>query len=101
MSSDFTARHLIAWLSSVTPDTPVRLAINPFFPLEHAIADVLATTDAFGNAVIYVVESGEQLGPVPPAVTVGAGWHEPTEAPRRHRGAVAAHSYHPNRLEGI
>ncbi|MGW6388906.1 hypothetical protein ACWFR1_00075 [Streptomyces sp. NPDC055103] len=91
MSSDFTAGDLIARLSSVDPDTPVRLAINPFFPLEHTIADVLGTTDALGNAVFYVVESGEQLGPVSPTVTVGAGWHEPTEAPRRSRGAVAAH----------
>ncbi|WP_318209469.1 MULTISPECIES: hypothetical protein [unclassified Streptomyces] len=91
MSSDFTARDLIARLSSVDPDTPVRLAINPSFPLEHTVADVLATTDALGNAVLYVVESGQQVGPVPPAVTVGAGWHEPTEAPRCRRGAVAAH----------
>ncbi|MFE5301680.1 hypothetical protein [Streptomyces sp. NPDC056632] len=90
LSLDFTARDLIARLSSVDPDTPVRLAINPFFPVEHTIADVLATPDAFGRAVLYVVESAEQLGPVPPAVTVAAGWHEPTEVPRRCRGAVAA-----------
>lgn len=89
MSSDFTARDLIARLSSVDPDTPVRLAINPLFPLEHTIADVFTTTDANGQAVIYLAESGEQLGPVPPAVAVAAGWHEPAEAPRRRRRAVA------------
>ncbi|WP_282697809.1 hypothetical protein [Streptomyces sp. CC208A] len=94
MSSTLTARDLIDRLSAVDPDTPVRLAVNPFFPLEHTIAGVLATTDALGNAVLYVVESGQQLGPVPPAVTVGAGWHEPTEAPRRRRSAVAGKQQH-------
>ncbi|MEW1699074.1 hypothetical protein ACIQCR_31435 [Streptomyces sp. NPDC093249] len=58
--------------------------------MEHTIADVIATTDALGRTRVYVMESGEQLGPVPPAVSVAAGWHEPTEAPRRPRPAVAA-----------
>ncbi|WP_435059099.1 hypothetical protein [Streptomyces sp. bgisy060] len=90
MSSTFTARDIIDRLSTVDPDTPVRLAINPLFPLEHTIGEVIVTTDALGGTVVYVTESGEQLGPVPPAVTVAVGWHEPTEAPRRSRSAVVA-----------
>ncbi|MFI9210261.1 hypothetical protein ACIGW7_19250 [Streptomyces sp. NPDC053253] len=90
MSSVLTARDLIDRLSAVDPDTPVRLAINPLFPLQHGIADVIATKDALGRTTVYVTESGEQFGPVPPEVTVAAGWHEPTEAPRRSRTDIAA-----------
>ncbi|MFB6525402.1 hypothetical protein [Streptomyces sp. NPDC056399] len=90
MSSTLTARDLIDRLSAVAPDTPVHLAINPFFPFRHGIADVIAVKDALGRTTVYVTEDGEQQGPVPPEVTVAAGWHEPTEAPRRSRSGIAA-----------
>ncbi|MFD4377674.1 hypothetical protein [Streptomyces sp. NPDC058486] len=90
MSSILTARDLIDRLSAIDPDAPVRLAINPFFPLRHGIADVIAMKDALGRTTVYVTENGEQLGPVPPVVTVAAGWHEPAEAPRRSRTGIVA-----------
>ncbi|MFD3944977.1 hypothetical protein [Streptomyces sp. NPDC058579] len=90
MSSTLTTRDLIARLSEFDPDTPVHLAINPFFPFRHGIADVIAAKDALGRTTVYVTENGEQQGPVPPGVTVAAGWHEPTEAPRRPRTGISA-----------
>ncbi|MFB6627225.1 hypothetical protein ACFCWD_22880 [Streptomyces sp. NPDC056374] len=90
MSSTLTARDLIDRLSAVDPDTPVCLAINPFFPFRHGIGDVIAVQDALGRTMVYVMENGDQQGPVPMAVTVAAGWHEPTEAPRRSRTGIAA-----------
>ncbi|MCZ0978686.1 hypothetical protein O1L60_04010 [Streptomyces diastatochromogenes] len=90
MSSILTARDLIGRLSTVDPDTPVRLAVNPFFPCQHGIAQVIAAQDALGRTMLYVTESGEQFGPVPPEVTVAAGWHEPTEARRRSRSDITA-----------
>ncbi|MFG3348702.1 hypothetical protein ACGF1Z_27045 [Streptomyces sp. NPDC048018] len=90
MSSPLTARDLIDRLSAFDPDTPVRLAINPFFPFQHGIADVIAVKDTLGRMTVYVTENGEQQGPVPPEVTVAVGWHEPNEAPRRARSDIAA-----------
>ncbi|MFD5483974.1 hypothetical protein ACPCAE_03625 [Streptomyces cinereoruber] len=90
MSSTLTARDLIDRLSTVDPDTPVCLAINPFFPFRHGIGDVIAVQDALGRTMVYVTENGDQQGPVPMEVTVAAGWHEPTEAPRRSRTGIAA-----------
>lgn len=90
MSSTLTARDLIDRLSALDPDTPVCLAINPLFPLRHDIDDVIAVQDALGRTTVYVTESGDQQAPVPPEVTVAAGWHEPTEAPRRVRTGIAA-----------
>ncbi|WP_406738972.1 hypothetical protein OG365_31080 [Streptomyces sp. NBC_00853] len=90
MSSTLTAQNLIDRLSEVDPDTPVCLAINPLFPFRHGIADVIAVQDALGRTTVYVTENGDQQGPVPPEVTVAAGWHEPTEAPRRSRTGIAA-----------
>ena len=90
MSPTLTARDLIDRLSAVDPDTPVRLAINPLFPFHHGVADVIAVKDTLGRTTVYVTEDGDQQGPVPPEVTVAAGWHEPTEAPRRPRTGIAA-----------
>ncbi|MER5737852.1 hypothetical protein ABT117_19540 [Streptomyces sp. NPDC002262] len=90
MSSTFTVGDLIDRLTAVGPDTPVCLAINPSFPFRHGIAEVIVVNDALGRPTVYVTEDGDQQGPVPPEVTVAAGWHEPTEAPRRPHTGIAA-----------
>lgn len=94
MDREITVGEVIDLLSAYDRRVPVRLAINPFFPLEHTVAGIAATVDTQGRTVVYIAERGEQLGPVPPAVAVGLAWHAPTEAPERRRrsatGAVGA-----------
>ncbi|WUX19771.1 hypothetical protein OG207_06755 [Streptomyces sp. NBC_01439] len=85
LDREITVGEFIDRLSAFDRSAPVRLAINPLFPLEHTVAGITATMDTQGRTVVYIAERGEQLGPVPPAVAVGLAWHEPTEAPPRRR----------------
>ncbi|MEV5878002.1 hypothetical protein AB0L75_28010 [Streptomyces sp. NPDC052101] len=76
-------------LSACDRDVPVRLAINPFFPMAHRLGGVRAAVDERGRPVVYIAESkeAEQFGPLPPEVAVDLTWQPPTEAPpRRRRG---------------
>ncbi|WP_372481384.1 hypothetical protein [Streptomyces flavotricini] len=85
LDREITVGEVIDRLSAFDRGAPVRLAINPLFPLEHTVAGITATVDTQGRTVVYIAERGEQLGPVPPAVAVGLAWREPTEAPPRRR----------------
>ncbi|MFD8117845.1 hypothetical protein [Streptomyces microflavus] len=86
-----TVGDILDLLSACDRDTPVRLAINPFFPMAHRLGAVHNTVDERGRPMIYIAESAEaeQFGPLPPAVAVALTWQEPVEAPqRRRRGAT-------------
>ncbi|KMS77036.1 hypothetical protein ACM01_04030 [Streptomyces viridochromogenes] len=86
-----TVGDILDLLSTCDRDTPVRLAINPFFPMAHRLGGVEKTVDEHGWPMVYIAESpeAEQFGPVPPAVAIALTWHEPVEAPpRRRRGAT-------------
>ncbi|MGZ2362051.1 hypothetical protein LRE75_36250 [Streptomyces sp. 372A] len=82
-----TVGDILDLLSACDRDTPVRLAINPFFPMAHRLGAVHNAVDERDRPMVYIAESegAEQCGPLPPAVAVALTWQEPVEAPRRRR----------------
>lgn len=86
-SPEMTVGDILDLLSACDRDTPVRLAINPFFPMAHRLGAVHNTVDERGRPMVYIAESAEaeQFGPLPPAVAVALTWQEPVETPRRRR----------------
>jgi hypothetical protein len=88
---EMTVGQLVDLLSACDRDAPVRLAINPFFPMAHRIGDVIAAHDENGNPVVFIAEAtdAEQIGHLPPKVAVKLTWQEPTEAPPRRRRKAA------------
>ncbi|KPI25072.1 hypothetical protein QFZ63_001941 [Streptomyces sp. B3I7] len=90
-SPEMTVGDILDLLSACDRDTPVRLAINPFFPMAHRLGGVEKAVDEHGRPMVYIAESpeAEQFGPLPPAVAVALTWQDPVEAPpRRRRGAT-------------
>ncbi|MFB7270710.1 hypothetical protein [Streptomyces sp. NPDC056244] len=88
---EITVGELIDRLSACDRDAPVRLAINPFFPMAHRVADVVAGRDEAGRPVVFIAEGRDedgQLGHLPPDVAVALTWQEPTVAPPRRRRSV-------------
>ncbi|MEU3188805.1 hypothetical protein ABZ707_32090 [Streptomyces sp. NPDC006923] len=91
---EITAGELIDRLSGCDRDAPVRLAINPFFPMAHRLAHVVAATDEDGRPVIFLAEGqeqGAQLGYLPPDVAVALTWQEPDVAPPHRRRSARRH----------
>lgn len=90
--SEMTVGDLIDQLSACDPSAPVRQAMNPFFPMEHRLEQVVQATDATGQAVVYLAEGRDadtQLGHLPPEVAVLLAWQGPVQAPpRRPRRTV-------------
>ncbi|MFJ8248535.1 hypothetical protein [Streptomyces sp. NPDC094466] len=85
-SSEMTVGDLIDLLSARDRSAPVRLAMNPFFPMAHRIARVLASVEEAGGTVVYLAEGrdeGSQLGHLPPEVAVALTWQGPVQAPPR------------------
>ncbi|MFE4664575.1 hypothetical protein ACFRI7_11585 [Streptomyces sp. NPDC056716] len=80
-----TVGDLIDHLSTLDRTAPARLAVNPFFPMAHTIAGVVESRDEKGRPVVFLADSGEQLGHLPPEVAVRLAWQEPTVAPARPR----------------
>ncbi|MGW6742798.1 hypothetical protein ACWGDX_19090 [Streptomyces sp. NPDC055025] len=89
-----TVGEFIDRLSACDRDVPVRLAINPFFPMAHRVADVVTATDEVGCPAVFIAEGREengQLGHLPPDVAIALTWHEPTVAPSRRRRSARRH----------
>ncbi|MFI1185842.1 hypothetical protein [Streptomyces californicus] len=85
-SSGMTVGDLIDLLSARDRSAPVRLAMNPFFPMAHRIERVLTSVDESGRAVVYLAEGrdeGSQLGHLPTEVAVALTWQGPVQAPPR------------------
>lgn len=85
-SSEMTVGDLIDLLSARDRSAPVRLAMNPFFPMAHRIEGVLASVDETGRAVVYLAEGRDadaQLGHLPTEVAVALTWQGPVQAPPR------------------
>lgn len=94
-SHEMTVGDLLDLLSACDREVPVRLAVNPFFPMAHRLGGVQKAMDEHGRPVVYIAESkeAEQFGPLPPAVAVALTWQPPTEGPsRRRRGATGPHN---------
>ncbi|MGW4441980.1 hypothetical protein [Streptomyces sp. NPDC004682] len=86
-SPDMTVGDLIDLLSDCDRRAPVRQAMNPFFPMEHRLEQVVQFADeADGRTVVYLAEgrdAGTQLGVLPPEVAVALAWQGPVQTPPR------------------
>lgn len=85
-SSEMTVGDLIDLLSTCDRSAPVRLAMNPFFPMAHRVEQVLASVDEAGRGVVYLAEGreeGAQLGHLPTEVAIALTWQGPVQAPPR------------------
>ena len=89
---DMTVRDLMSRLAGLDPDTPVRLAINPFFPAAHRLADVFERVDRDGRATLYLAEGAEavQYGHLPRPVAEALTWMPPVDPPPRPRRQLRA-----------
>ncbi|MGW8452545.1 hypothetical protein [Streptomyces niveus] len=80
-----TVGDLVDLLSACDRSAPVRLAMSPFFPMEHRLTQVVQADDG-GRPVVYLAEGPDpssQLGPLPPEVAVALTWQGPVQAPPR------------------
>lgn len=84
---EMTVGEILDLLSACDREAPVRLAVNPFFPMAHRLGSVEKAVDEHGQPMVYIAESkeAEQFGPLPPAVAAALAWQAPAEAPARHR----------------
>ncbi|MFB8353044.1 hypothetical protein [Streptomyces niveus] len=83
--TEMTVGDLIDLLSACDRSAPVRLAMNPFFPMEHRLTQVVQADDR-GRPVVYLAEGPDpdsQLGPLAPEVAVSLTWQGPVQAPPR------------------
>ncbi|MFF4763397.1 hypothetical protein [Streptomyces sp. NPDC001292] len=83
---EMTVGDLVKRLSACDPASPLRLAVNPFFPMEHRLEQVVEATDRAGRLVVYLAEgrnADTQLGHLPPKVAVALAWQAPVQAPPR------------------
>ncbi|WSB37396.1 hypothetical protein OG949_34190 [Streptomyces scopuliridis] len=89
--TEMTVGDLIDLLSTCDRSVPVRLAMNPFFPMEHRLTQVVQS-DGRGRPVVYLAEGQDpssQLGPLPPEVAVALTWQGPVQAPPRRARRTA------------
>ncbi|MEE1797364.1 hypothetical protein PUR57_01435 [Streptomyces sp. JV176] len=78
--AELTVGDLIERLSACDPAAPLRLAMNPFFPMAHRLAQVIEAGDGTGRPVVYLAEGRDaesQLGYLPPEVAVALTWQAP------------------------
>ncbi|MFE4985785.1 MULTISPECIES: hypothetical protein [unclassified Streptomyces] len=81
-----TVGDLIDRLSACDRSAPLRLAMNPFFPMAHRAAQIVEALDEKEKPVVYLAEwrdEDSQLGPLPPEVAVAFAWQAPVLAPPR------------------
>ncbi|MGK4906460.1 hypothetical protein [Streptomyces albus] len=86
--TEMTVGELMRALSGCDAEAPVRLAVNPFFPMAHRLEQVVTQRSWDGGAVVYLAEGcegEEQMGPLPPEVAATLMWQAPVHAPRRER----------------
>ncbi|MFE3645933.1 hypothetical protein ACFXOM_34010 [Streptomyces sp. NPDC059169] len=84
--TEMTVGDLIKRLSACDPASPLRLAMNPFFPMAHRLEQVIEATDGTGRPVVYLAEGRDadtQLGHLPPEVAVALAWQGPVQVPPR------------------
>ncbi|WP_326734023.1 hypothetical protein [Streptomyces sp. NBC_01022] len=85
-SPEMTVGDLIDLLSGYDREAPVRLAMNPFFPMAHRLAQVVQSVDETGRTIVYLAEGRDtdaQLGHLPPEVAIDLTWQGPVQAPPR------------------
>ncbi|WP_158851193.1 hypothetical protein [Saccharothrix deserti] len=76
-----TVGDLIAALTAYDPTTPVRLATQPGYPMEHALGRVVCTPDdAEGDGTpptdppVVWLGAGDQVGYLPALAANALGW---------------------------
>lgn len=86
-----TVGDLIDLLSACDRSVPVRLAMNPFFPMAHRLTQVVQAEEK-RQPIVYLAEGQDpdsQLGPVPPEVAVALTRQGPVQAPPRRARRTA------------
>lgn len=68
-----TVREMIEILGGMDQDAEVRLAIQPRYPFEHGVGDIVETPRKGFDSVVYIGESG-QIGYLPEDVTEELNW---------------------------
>jgi hypothetical protein len=76
-----TVGDAIAALSGYNPTTPLRIAIQPGYPMEHHLAQIVCTPDdAEGDGTVRTdppvvwLGVGEQIGCLPALAASALGW---------------------------
>lgn len=83
-STEMTVGDLIDRLSGCDRNAPVRLAINPFFPMAHRLDDVVQTRTV--QTAVYLAEGRDadtQMGHLPPEVSTALTWQPAGQPPPR------------------
>lgn len=83
---EMTVGDLIDRLSACDRSAPLRLAMNPFFPMAHRATQIVEALDGPEKPVVYLAEGRDedsQFGPLPPEVAVALTWQPPVLAPPR------------------
>lgn len=83
MDSVDTVGALIAALADYDPDTPIRLAIQPHWPLEYTLGGVALTPDdaegtgpePTGEPVVWIAV-GRQVDYLPEIARTALGWSQ-------------------------
>ncbi|MCI3223497.1 hypothetical protein [Streptomyces sp. NP-1717] len=89
--TEMTVGDLIDLLSACDRSVPVRLAMNPFFPMAHRLTQVVQAEEK-RQPIVYLAEGQDpdsQLGPVPPEVAVALTRQGPVQAPPRRARRTA------------
>lgn len=87
-STEMTVGDLLDRLSTCDRAAPLRLAMNPFFPMAHRPQQIIQAVDEAGRSAVYLAEGNDadtQLGPLPPEVAAALIWQPPAPPPRRTR----------------
>ncbi len=69
MPQYLTVGHLLRQLQDLSPDLPIRLAINPDWPFAH----FLGTSVVERDGVAFIAEDGQE-DYLPPAVREALAW---------------------------
>lgn len=83
---ELTVGNLIDLLTPCDRHAPVRLAMNPFFPMAHHLTQVVQSVDETGHPVVYLAEGRHedtQLGHLPSEAAVALAWQRRVQAPPR------------------
>jgi hypothetical protein len=87
-STEMTVGDLLDRLSTCDRAAPLRLAMNPYFPMAHRPKQTIEAVDETGRRAVYLAEGSDedtQLGPLQPEVAAALTWQPPAVTPRHTR----------------
>lgn len=72
---ELTVADLLEMIEDLPPDTPVRMAQQPWWPFEYTIGDPVLVETAEDGPVLYLPER-QQTRYLPGEVSAELGWRE-------------------------